>query len=40
MEIRADCAAYSRTWSRSSAWRNMPNSASSTRTAMTFAPPE
>ena len=39
-EISADCAAYSRTWSRSSACRNMPNSTSSTPTAITFALPE
>jgi hypothetical protein len=38
-EISPDWAMYSRIWSRSRAWRNMPNSASRISTAMTFAPP-
>ena len=38
-EISADCAMYSRTWSRASAWRNMPNSSSSMTAAITLAAP-
>ena len=38
-EISPACAAYRRIWSRTSAWRSMPNSASRISTAMTLAPP-
>ena len=38
-EISADCAAYSRTWSRARAWRSMPNSISSMTAAITLAAP-
>ncbi len=38
-EISADCAMYSRTWSRASAWRSMPNSISSITAAITLAAP-
>ena len=37
--ISADWPMYRRMWSRSSAWRSIPNSASRMSTAMTFAPP-
>jgi hypothetical protein len=38
-EISADCAMYSRSWSRASAWRSMPNSISSITAAITLATP-